>query len=118
MSIQTPIRYADLDPTLLPWAARHGFHVTTEHHDEEIRTVAVVDDAGDAYQIFAGPNGDGELVDVGAALCRRAGRHAFFRERRRFLFRQSVPLAQLSTALDAMLELVGVWITQAGHTRE
>ena len=47
------MRYSDIDPILLPWAATHFLHVQTRHRDEEIRSMAVVDDAADTYQLYA-----------------------------------------------------------------
>ncbi len=47
------LSYADLDPILSPWVARHRLHPYTDCKGEEVRIVAVGDDAGDSYHIYA-----------------------------------------------------------------
>ena len=119
------MRYSDIDPILMPWAASHSLHVYTEHHNEPVRVMAVVDDSGDEYQLYAGPDSedsnypDGERAIVGVSLSKRGNKnhHAFYRERMRFTFHQAVPLSGLSGALDEAWQRVHEWISQSGHTR-
>ena len=110
------LKHGDLDPILGPWAARHRLHLHTNCKGEEVRSVAVVDDAGDAYHIYARPDESGQVA-VGADLVARSERHAFYRERRRFHHLQLVPLSALASSLDAALEQVECWISQSGHSR-
>ena len=110
------LNYAELDPVLSPWVARHRLHLYTDCKGEEVRNVAVVDDAGDTYHIYARPD-ERSQVAVGADLVTRAGRHAFFRERQRFHHLPIVPLSGLASSLDTALEQVQSWIIQSGHTR-
>jgi len=77
--------------------------------------MSIVDDAGDTYQLFVTPSA--AAVSVGVVLSSRAGKRASSREARSFDFRQSVPGAQLSSALDAAWLRVHTWIAEAGHTR-
>src|SRR6478736_5631851 len=99
---ETPLhiiaRYRELDPALKPWAASHGLQISTRHRSEEVRSMSVVDDLGDIYQLFATPELDEpQAVTVGAALIKRGTKkHTFFRERRNFDFRTKVPLDGLS----------------------
>ena len=119
------MRYSDIDPVLMPWAASHSLHVHTEHHDEPVRVMAVVDDAGDQYQLYAGPDPkdsnypDTKLALVGVSLSKRGNKnhHAFYRERMRFTFQQLVPLSDLSRALDEAWQRVHEWISESGHSR-
>lgn len=81
--------------------------------------MAIVDDAGDIYQLFATPDCDDlNSITIGAALIRRGTKkHTFYRERRNFDYRRKVNLGGLASALDEALGFVSVWISQAGHTR-
>jgi hypothetical protein len=110
------LTYADLDPILSPWVARHRLHLYTDCKGEEVRIVTVVDDAGHTYHIYARPDASGKAA-ISADLVTRAGEHAFFRERRRFHHLQLVPLSALASGLDAALEQVQSWIVQSRHTR-
>ena len=119
------MRYSDIDPVLLPWATSHSLHVHTRHHDEDVRTMAIVDAAGDTYHLGVGPDPkdpnfpDTKLAIVVVSLHQRGNKkhHAFFRERQRFTFQQLVPLVRLSAALDEAWQRVHEWISQSGHSR-
>lgn len=119
------MKYSDIDPILLPWAAKRSLQVATSCKDEEIRTIIVVDDSGDTYHLYAVPNPkdtnypDSALATVGVSLSKRGDKkyHAFYRERIRFTFEQTVSLNQISSALDAVWKKLHDWITEAGHTR-
>ena len=119
------MRYSDIDPILRPWAESRSLYLYTRQHDEQTRVMAVVDDAGDTYHLWAIPDPkdpdypDASLATVGVSLIKRGDKqhHAFYREARQFTFRQSVSLSQVSTALDEAWQRVNEWIAQAGHTR-
>ena len=119
------MRYSDIDPILMPWAASHQLHVHTQHHDEEVRVIAIVDDAGDEYQLYSGPDPkdfnypNSDLAVVGVSLSKRGNKkhHAFYRERQQFTFQQLVQLSRLSAALDEAWLRVHEWIIQSGHYR-
>ena len=119
------MNYSDIDPILLPWAATRSLQVATSFKDEETRTIIVVDDSGDTYYLYAGPNPkdsnypNSALATVGVSLSKRGEKkyHAFYRERIRFTFEQTVSLDQISSALDAAWKKLHNWIAEAGHTR-
>ena len=119
------MRYPDIDPILQPWATSRSLHIHTKQKDEDARIIVIVDDAGDTYHLYAGPDPkdpdypNTRLAVVGVSLSKRGDKqhHAFHRERMRFTFQQSVPLSQLSAALDASWQRVHEWIAEAGHTR-
>lgn len=105
-------QFAEIDRFFLPWAKSHGLAVYTQARDEEIRSVLSVGVAGSEYQIWATP----ELplseskVSVGAALLRRANKkHTFYRERKNYQFRVSVPLEQSDSALSEALTIIQRW---------
>ena len=82
--------------------------------------MAVVDDAGDTYHLWAAPDFDHPGTAIaGVDLFKRGEKkhHAFYRERRRFSFRESVPVPQLASGLDACWQRVHEWIAEVGHTR-
>jgi hypothetical protein len=108
-----------MDPILTPWAAARGLYVATRHHNFEVRSMPVVDDSGDIYQLFATPElDDPHAVIVGAALIKRGTKkHTFSRERRNFDYRTKVSLDELESGLDTAWKHVQLWIEQAGHTR-
>jgi hypothetical protein len=119
------MRYSDIDVVLLPWAASRSLHIYTRHQDEEVRIMSIVDDSGDSYQLYAGPDPkdpkypDSKHAVIGVSLSKRGNKnhHAFHRERLRFTFEQSVSLLQVSDSLDAAWQRVHDWIVEAGHTR-
>jgi hypothetical protein len=46
------VTYDEFDDTLSAWARRHGLHVSTEYKEEEVRSIAIVDDVGCEYQLW------------------------------------------------------------------
>jgi hypothetical protein len=114
---------AATDSTLRSWARRHGFTVRErEHWDAHLLEVIAIDSGGDQYQFFASTDhpavrhSEGEAV-VGVALLKRGGvkHHAFYRERKRFTFEQTVPLVEVQHALDVALQVALTWVKEAGH---
>jgi hypothetical protein len=80
--------------------------------------MALVDDEGGVYQLFATPEfDDPDAITVGSGLIKRGSKkHTFYRERRNFDFRTKVSLDDLSSALDSAWEQTQLWISQSGHT--
>jgi hypothetical protein len=114
------MRYRELDPILEPWAKGRRLHLVLEHRDNDCRHMSIVDDDGDSYEIWAAPDPERQgVATVGASLSKRGSKrhHAFYRERQRFSFQQSVPIAELAIGLNACWERVHEWIAEAGHTR-
>lgn len=108
--------YAAIDPILLPWAARHKLHVMMEYKEDEVRSISIVDDAGDVYDLFVESPDEHGLVKIGVGLQSRAGRHTLHRERRRFTMTSKAQ--PLEAALESALERIHEWIAEAGHTRQ
>lgn len=46
------LSYAEIDPVLFAWAKKHRLGVFTSFKDEEVRSVEVVSEVGDRYQIW------------------------------------------------------------------
>ncbi len=119
------MRYSDIDQILQPWAVSRSLHVHTRQKDEEVRLMAIVDDMGDTYHLYAGPDPkdpgypDSRLAVVGVSLFRRGSKnhHVFHRERLRFTYEQFVPLCEISGTLDSLWQGVHEWIAEAGHSR-
>ena len=56
--------YAALDEILAPWLKRHGLNVFTLYCEDEVRSIDVIDDAGDRYQIAISEPDESERVKV------------------------------------------------------
>ena len=96
--------YRDLDPALSAWCHTHGLHVITRDRDSEVRTIAVVDDAGSTYQLWLELQpGEGVRVAAWDYRAERASREC--------------ELSDLVQALDAVYAQVASWTAAAGHTR-
>jgi hypothetical protein len=93
--------YQLIDPALNEWTARHRLHVTTKHHDEDVRSVDVVDSAGREFQIW--------LQQAAGAVTV----HAAARDRRRRFWRswtsEGVSASALESQLDAALQQIQRW---------
>jgi|GEM_PF-2403278 len=119
------MRYSDIDQFLTPWAADRGLHIFTECKDEEVRVIQIVDDMGDTYQLYAGPDPkdknypDTPLALIGVSLSKRGDKkhHAMFRERQKFTFEKRVPLTEIEMTLNAVWQQALEWISDAGHSR-
>lgn len=102
------MRYAAVDKVLPSWLKRHGLHVMTEYRDDEVRSVDVVDDQGDLYQIWIETISE-RGFRVSAALRKVPAL--------RSPFSLDTEAAGLPEALEDAYVLVASWIRDAGHTR-
>ena len=98
------MKYADVDEVLAIWARRHGLHVNTEYRDEEVRSVAIVDDAGCEYQLWL------ELLPPNQVKV------AAWDYGDRQQARTCEP-SELPDVLEAVYGSVEQWIRDDGHTR-
>jgi hypothetical protein len=91
---------AAVDAILLPWAKANHLHVLTQHQEAEIRSLPVVDDSGDTYDLaVTEPDAAGDLT-VTARLRTRRSKRVWHRERPRFVAARTVPIAMLAEGLD------------------
>ena len=103
------MRYARIDTTLMPWAKRRGLFVATQYKDEEVRSIQIVDDAGECYGLWLGvPAGD----SVSVSITDHAGPS---RQIRRQTFTSSI--TDLTQTLESAYAVVDSWIRERGHTR-
>jgi hypothetical protein len=107
--------FAEVDAALPAWLKRHGLHVYTQARDEEVRSVLVVDDQGNTYQICIDPTPGGTYT-IGAAVLETVPRSPS-RKIRPFAFRVETEGAGLADALDDAYACVESWIRGFGHTR-
>ena len=106
------ITYQQIDVILFPWAKAHLLNVMTEYKDEEVRSITVVDDFANEFQIYLSPDSDHEetKVNVGADLLRIGSKkHTFHREKKKFHFRETVDLVGLEAVLNRALQLTREW---------
>jgi hypothetical protein len=101
--------YADVDKILLPWLKRYGLHVFTMHREDEVRSIDVVDDAGDRYQIAISPPDAFEMIQVIAANNKS--------RRKRKSQEYECTLSDLERALEEAYSQIMNWVNEAGHTR-
>jgi hypothetical protein len=98
------VNFEQVDPPLAAWAKRHGLHVSTRYKDSEVRSVAIVDDAGCEYQLWLSllPR---DRLEVAAWD---------FGKRR---LRQQCGASQLPEVLESVYRVVEDWVRSDGHTR-
>ncbi|MDQ6789029.1 MAG: hypothetical protein M3033_19675 [Acidobacteriota bacterium] len=97
--------YVAVDKVLTPWLKRYGLHVFTMCRDDEVRSIDVVDDVGDRYQIFISkPDGKGR---VGVSVWN------YKKQTKSFESQVSGLEEMLEDAYSQVIE----WINHAGHTR-
>jgi hypothetical protein len=103
------MNYSQIDPVLFPWAKTRGLLVATQFKDEEIRSVQIVDDAGDSYGLWiSAPQGNG-FVSVGIAEnCSKS------KIRRQTFTTSPVELGQ---TLEKAYSVAESWMRESGHTR-
>ena len=104
------MRYSQIDPILVPWAKTHGLFVATQFKDEEVRSIQIVDDAGDSYGMWVDvPQADGSVTVAIAehgAPSRKIRRQTF-----------TTRVAELGQTLDSAYAVAESWIRERGHTR-
>ena len=101
--------YADVDKILLPWLKRYGLHVFTMHREDEVRSIYVVDDAGDSYQIWLSPPDECQRVRVFVGNNKR--------RRKKKSQEYETSLSDLERALEEAYSQIMGWVSEAGHTR-
>lgn len=57
--------FANVDPIIASWAAKHGLHMYTRYRDDEVRSVNLVDNKGQKFQIWIEELPDGRFRAVG-----------------------------------------------------
>ncbi len=75
----------------------------------EVRSIYVVDDAGETYQIFLSPPDAAGRITVSAWNCKT--------KRKRKIKEFESALSELEQALEEAYSHVMEWVKQAGHTR-
>ena len=112
------IRYSEIDLFFSPFAKSKGLAIYTQAKDEETRVVRYVDHRGHEFELWAVPEyrQDMSEVNVGATLIKRGDKkHTFYRERKHYEFRASVPLVDLGEALASAWAAVQGWSNSIGR---
>ena len=107
--------YTQIDPVVVPWAETHGLFVATRFKDDEVRSIQIVDDAGDSYGLWISDAAEDGLVSVGIAEHTVGGSRPSSRKVRKQTFSTTVP--ELGHALESAYALVESWMREKGHTR-
>ena len=116
MTLDPRSNLPEIDRALSQWASEHGLTVTVlDRWDAVAKRVAVVDSAGDVYEIYTArtttesDSSSKQLQEdhalVGASLVKRgSSKHlAFHRERAKFHFERRASVFELHIALDEAL---------------
>ena len=103
------MNYAAVDEILAPWLKRHGLHVFTLYREDEVRSIDVVDGAGDRYQIAISEPDESERVKVFAGNLKS--------KRKRKSKEYESPLSDLERVLEEAYSQIMEWVKQEGHTR-
>ena len=101
--------YADVDKILLPWLKRHGLHVFTRHHEEEVRSIDVVDDAGERFQLWISRPDAFGMVRIFVSNYKS--------RRKRKSKEYEATLSDLEPALEEAYSQIMDWVNEAEHTR-
>ena len=109
------MRYSQIDPVLFPWARTHGLHVYTECRDDEIRSIDIVDDAGDSYALGVSSPRDDGAVSVWVSEQRVGGQAVTSRKIQSETFTTTV--AELEHTLERAYRHAESWISDRGHMR-
>ena len=104
------MRYTQIDPVLVPWAKTHGLFVATQFKGEEVRSIQIVDDAGDSYGLWIALPREDDSVTVAIAEHKAPSRKA-----RRQTF--TTKIAELGETLESAYAVAESWIRERGHTR-
>jgi hypothetical protein len=99
------MKYEDLDPVLTEWATQNGLHVFTKDRDWETRSIQIVDDSGEVYQLGLFPRDDDVQVSVNC------------RKNKNFKASYTCRLDDLEKALQTAYQQVLEWIEFYGNTR-
>ena len=101
--------YAAVDKILTPWLKRHGLHVFTLYREDEVRSIDVVDDAGDRYQIAVSEPDESERVRVFAGNLKS--------KRKRKSREYESTLSDLERVLEEAYSQIMEWVREEVHTR-
>ncbi|MBD5779973.1 hypothetical protein IEN85_10780 [Pelagicoccus sp. NFK12] len=98
--------YEDLDPQLMPWSKSRGLHVFTKHRDYDVRTIHVVDDSGDIYEMSVTPQNTND-PEILIGLWDKKKRTESIK----------IGLEDLTDGLEIAYEKIESWIKERGHSR-
>ena len=99
------MEYSDLDPILEDFSDRYGLHFSTKYQDEEVRYTLIVDDAGNAFDLWVLCNGKSIAVSGGDRQIK--GR----------TYGINTSLVELAENLEVVYARIEAWIKESGNTR-
>ncbi len=101
------MKYEEINEILTPWLKKYGLHVYIKYRGDKVRSIDVVDDAGDIYGLYISPlNDNSETIQVGIGS---------YRPKRHKTFDTFLP--KLEETHDVAYAQIVQWIKEAGHTR-
>ena len=101
-------RYFKIDKIIEDWAKKLGLHIQTNYKDEKVRSLSVVDDAGNSYQIWI-ENLKWRRLKVSASN-NKSGR-------KRKLWYKKCNTSNLTKVLFEAYGVTEQWISESGNKR-
>jgi hypothetical protein len=106
--------FSEIDSVLVPWASRRQMQIFTQYKDEEVRSMLLVDDQGDTYQLWVDRT---DPIGVGYMLQSSVSGSVPSRVWKQYSGKLSCEISELETTLDRALDLINACISSRGHTR-
>ncbi len=101
-------RYFKIDKLVLDWAKKVGLHSQFEYKDEKVRSLCVVDDAGNSYQIWI------ETLKWGRIRVSTTNNET---GRKRKFWNKKCRISNLTKVLFEVYGITEQWISKSGNTR-
>lgn len=101
-------RYLKIDRIVQDWAKKVGLHSQYEYKDEKVRSLSVVDDAGNKYQIWI------ETIKWGRMKVSATNNGS---GRKRKIWIKKCKLSNLTKVLFEAYGVTEQWISESGNSR-
>src|SRR5687767_10423758 len=105
--------FSEIDSVLVPWASRRQMQISTQYKDEEVRSMLLVDDQGDTYQLWVDRT---DPLRVGYMLHDSAAGRVPSRVLKQYTGRLSCEISELESTLDRAVDQINFFISSRGHT--
>ena len=101
-------RYFKIDRIVQDWAKKVGLHTQYEYKDEKVRTLSVIDDAGNKYQIWI-ETLKWRRIKVSATHNKNG--------RKRKVWNKKCKISNLTKVLFEAYGVTEQWISESGNSR-
>ncbi len=98
--------FQEADKILYPWSKKYGLQISTKYKEVEVRSIGIVDDSGNIYQLWLDLADEGEEITVN-----------IFQQRPRNIRSFICHLQNLEETLEDAYRQINDWISERGNTR-